>query len=140
MASRKKAADQAVVDVPVKKTDDALFSTPADAVPKDSKSSSHLKLPTFWPNADELANLTREIHEPDALVEIYRYTAVLRMSETWKVETWREKEQEDTRSSCSSYLLLESSDDTEIVMLGEDCVPRVPSVPGVPSKVDRLFL
>ena len=62
------------------------------------------------------------------------------MSETWKVETWREKEQEDTRSSCSSYLLLESSDDTEIVMLGEDCVPPVPSVPGVPNEVDRLFL
>ena len=56
------------------------------------------------------------------------------MSETWRVETWREEEQEDSCSSCSSYLLLESSDDTEIVTIGED------SVPGVPSKVDRLFL
>ena len=71
MASRKKAADQAVVDAPVQKTDDALFSTPTDAVPENSRSSSHLKLPTFWPDADEIADLTRAIHEPDALVEIY---------------------------------------------------------------------
>ena len=59
------------------------------------------------------------------------------MSETWRVETWQEEEQEDSCSSCSWYLLLESSDDTEIVTIGEDCVP---SVPGVPSEVDRLFL
>ena len=54
MTSRKKAADQAVVDAPVQKTDDVLFSTPADAVPEDSRSSSHLKLPTFWPDAAEV--------------------------------------------------------------------------------------
>ena len=48
-------------------------------------------------------------------------------------ETWRE-EQEDSFSNCSSLLLLESSDDTEIVMIGEK------SVPGVPSEIDRLFL
>ena len=56
------------------------------------------------------------------------------MSETWREETWREEEQEDSCSSCSSYLLLESSDDTEIVTIDKD------SVPGVPSEVDRLFL
>ena len=49
-------------------------------------------------------------------------------------ETWREEEQEDSCSSCSSYLLLESSDDTEIITIGKD------SVPGVPSEIDRLFL
>ena len=55
MASKKKAADQAVVDAPVLKTDDALFSTPADAVPEVSSSAAqHLKLPTFWPDAAEV--------------------------------------------------------------------------------------
>ena len=48
-------------------------------------------------------------------------------------ETLKEEEQ-DSCSSCSSLLLLESSDDTEIVTIGEE------SVPGVSSKVDRLFL
>ena len=56
------------------------------------------------------------------------------MSETWREETWREEEQENSCSSCSLYLLLESSDDTEIITIGED------RVPGVPSEIDRLFL
>ena len=56
------------------------------------------------------------------------------MSETWKVETWREEEQEDSCSSCSSYLLLESFDDTEIITEDAECVP------GVPSEVERSFL
>ena len=51
MASMKKAADQAVVDAPVLKSDNALFPAPADAVPEVASSSSHLKLPTFWPDA-----------------------------------------------------------------------------------------
>ena len=63
-----------------------------------------------------------------------RHTALFRMSETWKVETCREEEQEDSCSSCSSYLLFEGSDDTEIITIGED------RVPGVPSEIDRLFL
>ena len=71
MARRMKAADQAVVDAPVQRTDNTLFSTPADAVPEKPRSSSHLKLPTFWPDADEIADLTRAIHKPNALVEIY---------------------------------------------------------------------
>ena len=63
--------DQASVDAPDQRTDDTPFSTPADAVPEKPRSSSHLKLTTFWPDADEIADLTRAIHEPDALVEIY---------------------------------------------------------------------
>ena len=54
MASKKKAADQAVVDAPVLKTDDALFPAPADAVPEVASSAAHLKLPTFWPDAAEV--------------------------------------------------------------------------------------
>ena len=57
------------------------------------------------------------------------------MPETFK--EWGEEEQDDSCSSCSSLLLLESSDDTEIITIGEE---GVPSVPGVPSKIDRLFL
>ena len=56
------------------------------------------------------------------------------MSETWKVETWREEEQEDSCSSCSSYLLLESSDDTEIITVDAE------RVPGVPSEIESSFL
>ena len=63
-----------------------------------------------------------------------RHTALFRMSETWKVETWREEEQEDSCSSCSSYLLLESSDDTEIITVDAECVP------GVPSEIESSFL
>ena len=56
------------------------------------------------------------------------------MSETWKVETWREEEQEDSCSSCSSYLPLESSNDTEIITVPAE------HVPGVPSDIERTFL
>ena len=63
-----------------------------------------------------------------------RHTALFRMSETWKVETWREEKQEDSCSSCSSYLLLESSDDTEIITVDAECVP------GVPSEIESSFL
>ena len=62
------------------------------------------------------------------------------MSETWRVETWREEEQEDSCSSCSSYLLLESSDDTEIVTIGEDCVPSVPGNPAYQLALEHLRL
>ena len=48
-------------------------------------------------------------------------------------ETWREEEQ-DACSSCSSHPPLESSNDTEIVTISEECVP------GVPSEVERTFL
>ena len=71
MASRRKAADQASVDAPDQKTDNTPFSTPADVVPEKPRSSSHLKLTTFWPDADEIKDLTIAIQEPDALVEIY---------------------------------------------------------------------
>ena len=71
MASRRKAADQASVDAPDQRTDDTPFSTPADAVPEKPRFSLHLKLTTFWPDADEIADLTRAIQEPDALVEVY---------------------------------------------------------------------
>ena len=54
MASKKKAANQAVVDAPVLKTDNALFPAPADAVPVVASSAAHLKLPTFWPDAAEV--------------------------------------------------------------------------------------
>ena len=47
---------------------------------------------------------------------------------------WREEEQEDSCSSCSSYLQLESSNDTEIITVPAEHVPRVPSV------VDKTFL
>ena len=56
------------------------------------------------------------------------------MPETWKVETWREEEQEDSCSSCSSYLPLESSNDTEIITVPAE------HVPGVPSDIERTFL
>ena len=46
MTSRRKTADPAA--------DDALLSTPAVAVPEDYKSSSYLKLPTFWPDSAEV--------------------------------------------------------------------------------------
>ena len=47
---------------------------------------------------------------------------------------WREEEQEDSCSSCSSYLYLESSNDTEIITVPAEHVPRVP------SEVDKTFL
>ena len=57
-----------------------------------------------------------------------RHTAIFRMS-----RTWGEMEQ-DACSSCSSYSPLESSNDTEIITVSEDCVP------GVPSEVQSAFL
>ena len=62
-----------------------------------------------------------------------RHTAVLRMSETYG-DMWREEEQEDSCSSCSSYLQLESSNDTEIITVPAEHVPRIP------SEVDKTFL
>ena len=47
---------------------------------------------------------------------------------------WREEEQEDSCSSCSSYLQLESSNDTEIITVPAE------HVPGVPSEIERTFL
>ena len=47
---------------------------------------------------------------------------------------WREEEQEDSCSSCSSYLPLESSNDTEIITVPAE------HVPGVPSDIERTFL
>ena len=55
------------------------------------------------------------------------------MSETYG-DMWREEEQEDSCSSCSSYLYLESSNDTEIITVPAEHFPRVP------SEVDRTFL
>ena len=55
-------------------------------------------------------------------------TVIFRM-----IETWREVEQ-DACSSCSSHPPLESSNDSEIVTIGEEVVP------GVPNKIERTFL
>ena len=55
------------------------------------------------------------------------------MSETYG-DMWREEEQEDSCSSCSSYLYLESSNDTEIITVPAEHVPCVP------SEVDKTFL
>ena len=54
MASKKKPADPAADDAPVLGTDDALCSSPADAVPAVAGSAVHMKLPTFWPDAAEV--------------------------------------------------------------------------------------
>ena len=54
MASKKKSADPAVDDAPVLGTDDALFPSPADAIPVVASSAVHIKLPTFWPDAAEV--------------------------------------------------------------------------------------
>ena len=56
------------------------------------------------------------------------------MPEAYIDDLWQEAEQEDSSSSMDSHLYLESSEDTEIITIGED------SVPGVPSEIDRLFL
>ena len=53
MAS-KKSPDPAVDAAPVLGTDDALFPSPADAVPVIASSAVHMKLPTFWPDAAEV--------------------------------------------------------------------------------------
>ena len=42
--------------------------------------------------------------------------------------------EQDACSSCSSFPPLESSYDTEIVTIGKDCVP------GVPSEIQTTFL
>ena len=55
------------------------------------------------------------------------------MSETYG-DMWREEEQEDSCSSCSSYLYLESSNDTEIITVPAEHVPLEH------SEVDRMFL
>ena len=47
--------------------------------------------------------------------------------------TWGDMEQDDC-SSCSSLSPLESSNDTEIITIREDCVP------GVPSEEQSMFL
>ena len=57
------------------------------------------------------------------------------MPETWKVETWREEEQEDSCSSCSSYLPLESSNDTEIITVPAEHVPAT-ATDTVPQDTD----
>ena len=56
------------------------------------------------------------------------------MSETWREETWREEESEDSCSSCSTYLILEYSDDTEIITVDAE------RVPGVPNDIESSFL
>ena len=48
-------------------------------------------------------------------------------------EAWREEEQ-DACSSCSSHPPLESSNDSKIITVSEECVP------GVPSKIESTFL
>ena len=55
------------------------------------------------------------------------------MSETYG-DMWREEEQEDSCSSCSSYLYLESSNDTEIITVPAEHVEREQ------SEVDKTFL
>ena len=57
-----------------------------------------------------------------------QYTAIFRMSETWR------EEEQDACSSCSSHPPLESSNGTEIVTVNVECVP------GVPSKIESTFL
>ena len=47
---------------------------------------------------------------------------------------WREEEHEDSCSSCSSYLYLESSNDTEIITVPAEHVPLEH------GEVDRTFL
>ena len=42
--------------------------------------------------------------------------------------------EQDACSSCSSFPPLESSNDTEIVTISEDCIP------GVPSEIQSMFL
>ena len=67
------------------------------------------------------------------------------MPETYNDDLWREAEQDDSSSSMDSYLYLESSEDSEIITVPAEHVPRVPyivpeeHVPSVPE-VDRTFL
>ena len=50
---------------------------------------------------------------------------MLRMPETYNDDLWRESEHDDSSSSMDSYLYLESSNDTEIVTVPAEHVPRV---------------
>ena len=61
------------------------------------------------------------------------------MSETWREETWREEESEDSCSSCSTYLILEYSDDTEIITVDAERVPGAPSEIGSSFLLERLL-
>ena len=47
------------------------------------------------------------------------------MPEPYNDDLWREQEQDDSSSSMDSYLYLESSNDTEIVTVPAEHVPRV---------------
>ena len=52
--------------------------------------------------------------------------------------TWGDMEQ-DEFSSCSSLSPLESSNDTEIITIREDCVPGVPSEEQSTFLIERLL-
>ena len=52
--------------------------------------------------------------------------------------TWGDMEQDDC-SSCSSVSPLESSNDTEIITIREDCVPGVPSEEQSTFLMERLL-
>ena len=47
------------------------------------------------------------------------------MPEPYNDDLWREQEQDDSSSSMDSYLYLESSNDTEIITVPAEHVPRV---------------
>ena len=47
------------------------------------------------------------------------------MPETYNDDLWRESEQDDSSSSMDSYLYLESSNDTDIITVPAEHVPRV---------------
>ena len=47
--------------------------------------------------------------------------------------------EQDACSSCSSFPPLESSNDTEIITIGEDCVPSVPSEIQSTFLIERLL-
>ena len=47
------------------------------------------------------------------------------MPEAYNDDLWRESEQDDSSSSMDSYLYLESSNDTEIITVPAEHVPRV---------------
>ena len=55
------------------------------------------------------------------------------MPETYNDDLWREVEQEDSCSSSDSYLYLESSNDTKIITVPIEHVPRA-------QEVERTFL
>ena len=55
------------------------------------------------------------------------------MPETYNDDLWRDSEQDDSSSSTDSYLYLESSNDTEIVTVPAEHVPRVY------TEVDQTF-